>query len=99
MKKLTITLLFALALLAVPARAHAWTTCIYPWKVDVGANVHLRVNQLGGGSLAGPWYLYWPLDAHFQTPAPTGYPFWPTPMGLPFQAAPGGSYFDAPGNL
>ena len=31
---------------------------------------------------AGPWYLYWPLEAHFQNPAPIGYPFWPSPMGL-----------------
>jgi hypothetical protein len=43
----------------------------------------------------GPWYLYWPMEAHFQAPAPTGYPYWPGPMaasGLPgyggFAAAP-----------
>lgn len=30
--------------------------------------------------MAGPWYSYWPLEAHFQTPAPTGYPYWPSPM-------------------
>jgi hypothetical protein len=30
---------------------------------------------------AGPWYLYWPLAAHFQTPPPMGYPFGTT-MGL-----------------
>lgn len=40
----------------------------------------------GGCCNVGPWYLYWPLDAHFQVPAPTGYPFYPAPMaagGLP----------------
>ena len=33
-----------------------------------------------GRPTLGPWYLYWPQDAHFQTPAPTGYPFWPSAM-------------------
>lgn len=33
----------------------------------------------GGGGVA-PWYLYWPMDAHFQVPAPTNYPYWPPPM-------------------
>jgi hypothetical protein len=28
----------------------------------------------------GPWYGYWPYPAHFQSPAPTGYPYWPAPM-------------------
>jgi hypothetical protein len=28
----------------------------------------------------GPWYQYWPYAAHFQTPAPTGYGYWPSPM-------------------
>ncbi len=31
-----------------------------------------------GGGCAGPWYTYWPTDSHFQTPAPTGYPYWPS---------------------
>jgi hypothetical protein len=34
----------------------------------------------GGGYGAGPWYSYWPLEAHFQVPAPTGFPYWPSPM-------------------
>ena len=37
----------------------------------------------GGGVQLGPWYHYWPLDAHFITPAPTGYPYWPQPQALP----------------
>jgi hypothetical protein len=45
----------------------------------------------GGGGMAqlGPWYLYWPLEAHYQVPAPTGYPYWPAPMALP-PGSPGG---------
>lgn len=31
----------------------------------------------GCGGCCAPWYSYWPYDAHFQTPAPTGYPYWP----------------------
>ena len=34
----------------------------------------------GAGFGGAPWYSYWPLEAHFQVPAPTGYPFWPSPM-------------------
>jgi hypothetical protein len=33
-----------------------------------------------GGAQLAPWYLYWPMDAHFQVPAPMTYPFWPSPM-------------------
>jgi hypothetical protein len=46
-----------------------------------------------------PWYLYWPMEAHFQTPAPMTYPFWPSPqtpppgVGSPLQPA---SYYPAP---
>lgn len=29
--------------------------------------------QRGGAPMAAPWFLYWPYDAYFQTPAPTGY--------------------------
>jgi hypothetical protein len=36
----------------------------------------------GDGAGLGPWYLYWPQEAHFQTPAPTGYPYWPAPQTL-----------------
>jgi hypothetical protein len=39
----------------------------------------------GSGCVAplAPWYLYWPMDAHFQTPAPMTYPFWPAPQTPP----------------
>lgn len=29
--------------------------------------------------LAAPWYLYWPYDAHFQTPAPIYGTWYPPP--------------------
>ena len=32
---------------------------------------------------AGPWYNYWPLEAHFQPPPPYPFPYWPQQMSLP----------------
>jgi hypothetical protein len=29
--------------------------------------------------MAAPWYLYWPYDAHFQTPAPVFAPYFAPP--------------------
>jgi hypothetical protein len=52
-----------------------------PWKINFGANIYVNAQQ----QQAGPWYLYWPMEAHFAVPAPTGYPYWPNPMTLPTQ--------------
>jgi hypothetical protein len=43
---------------------------------------------------AAPWYLYWPYDAHFQTPAPVFAPYTPPPVyPLPYNPyAPGFAY-------
>ncbi len=73
--------LVALGLLALASPVHAWS-------VDCGASPHFGVNTGsstwgvggGGGMQAGPWYLYFPYEAHFQLPAPVGYPFWPAPV-------------------
>jgi hypothetical protein len=36
---------------------------------------------IGGGTFQlAPWYLYWPMGAHFQMPAPTGFPNGAAPM-------------------
>ena len=39
---------------------------------------------------AGPWYLYWPYQAHFQVPAPVPYPYYSPTLTLPpgFQGPP-----------
>lgn len=39
----------------------------------------------------GPWYNYWPLEAHFQVPAMPEYPYWSAPQTLPI-GRPGGQY-------
>lgn len=51
---------------------------------------------------AAPWYLYWPYDAHFQTPAPVHAPFYAPPAGgaslaNPYFPAPAGQYGPMPG--
>jgi hypothetical protein len=33
--------------------------------------------------MLGPWYNYWPMEAHFQVPALPQYPYWPGVMTLP----------------
>jgi hypothetical protein len=75
--------LFGMALLALPflvgsAHANGW-----PFNVQAGGSLYIKAGPGIGYPQAGPWYLYWPLEAHFVAPAPTGYPYWPGPMGLP----------------
>jgi hypothetical protein len=61
------------------------------YRIDAGANFHFNILPLEpNASQLGPWYLYWPMEAHFVVPAPIGYPYWPSPMTLPPNAALGG---------
>jgi hypothetical protein len=80
MKRLLAASLFVLAAAVVPSQA-AGPGC-GPFTIDTGAKAWCNVNCYGAGVhiQAGPWYSYWPLEAHFQVPAPTGYPYWPAPM-------------------
>jgi hypothetical protein len=43
---------------------------------------------------AAPWYLYWPYDGHFQTPAPVNGAFYGPPVTGNFPVNP---YFPHPG--
>ena len=92
MKKMILAGLLTAALLVVssPARAAGWPCC--PYKIDAGVKVWFNVNPANGCCpQAGPWYLYWPMEAHFVNPAPVPYPFWPSQMSLPgMQPANGG---------
>jgi hypothetical protein len=68
-KRLGLALL-VLPLLAVPARAHYLPFgCYNPFKCQ-------GCWDSCGCTFFGPWYNYWPLEAHFQTPAMPAYPFW-----------------------
>ncbi len=88
MKKLLFAALLALPLFAVSARADG-CGCWFPTRVEAGANFYLRFYGPNDGAAAqlGPWYLYYPLEAEFKTPAPVGYPYWPSPMTLPVHSA------------
>ena len=102
MKKLILAALAALPLLAASARADGcgpFCGCWFPTGIEAGGNLYLRLKgpQDGpGGAQCGPWYLYWPLEAHFQTPANPAYPYWPAPMTLPVRTAVG---VPGPGNF
>jgi hypothetical protein len=95
MRKLLLACVPAIVL-AVPSQASAW--CFNwntgPKSFGYSFYCHCPFPQ------AGPWYQYWPYEAHFINPAPTGYPYWPSPQVLPgaVQAAPfsGGTVAPAP---
>jgi hypothetical protein len=97
MKKVYFAALLLLPLFAVPARAQ----CCCPWfpfRIEAGANAYLRV--YGGpcqtwGCQLGPWYQYFPYEAHFQSAAPIGFPYWPSPQTLP-PTAPAGAFHYQP---
>jgi hypothetical protein len=81
--------LLAVPLLALSARADDPFAPGLPWRVETGANVYFRVynRQNGWGAQLGPWYSYWPMETHFQTPALPCYPYWPAPQAV----VPGGT--------
>jgi hypothetical protein len=81
MKKLFGVALLVLPFLAASARAEGW-----PFNIQAGGSFYIKGSSGHALPQAGPWYLYWPLEAHFVAPAPTGYPYWPSPMGLPATA-------------
>jgi hypothetical protein len=61
---------------------------------------HRQYDQYGfpktHGPRAAPWYVYWPYEAYFNTPAPTGAAFGPSHM------TPGGFVYpnhNPPGNF
>jgi hypothetical protein len=87
--------LVAIVLLLAPVAAHAQQRG-YQARLNVKGSLWYPGGGLfgfGGGQGApqlGPWYLYWPLEAHFQTPAPPAYPYWP--QGGAAQAAAAGNY-------
>lgn len=58
----------------------------HPGFVGIDGHLALRWGHDGGMYLGhrpnvkpyqlGPWYQYWPYEAHFQQPAMPQYPFW-----------------------
>ena len=96
MRKLFGAALLALSLLPGAASAHGFSGCggclCWNWpqfKIHAKCNFCFNISSCcpGGGAQLGPWYNYWPLEAHFQTPAFPNYPYWPSPQTLPGDAA------------
>jgi hypothetical protein len=90
--------LLAVPLLALPVAANddPFAPCL-PFRVETGVNFHFRVlsQDNGWGAQLGPWYNYWPMEAHFQTPAIPNYPYWPAPQAI----LPGGTSTAIPAPL
>jgi hypothetical protein len=83
MKKVIWACLAVSPFLALPARADAWGT-LPPVRVDGGCNLNFSVGVGGHPVQLGPWYLYFPYEAHFAMPAPVmPYPNYHGPMTLP----------------
>jgi hypothetical protein len=69
----------ALGLAPAGASAHGWK--LPPIKIDAGAKAWFNVTIADWHSNVGPWYQYFPYDAHFQTGAPgMHFPNWPSHM-------------------
>jgi hypothetical protein len=70
-----------LSLLVLPERAHAqccFKCCLPQVNCNAGFKWHFNVCCGSPYAQLGPWYLYYPYEAHFQTPAPVGpFPNWP----------------------
>src|SRR5207244_4441696 len=94
--------LVSLPVLALPSAARAdaplQLPCLPPFRVDAGVNAYFRLSYPGPQTPMPPWYTYFPYDAYFQTPPPTGYNFpnWaPPPMTSSF-APHGAPQYGAP---
>lgn len=91
MKKIVRTFLLALPFLihASPARADGPLFCTCDFYRRLCDKFHAAYCEAypvaGHGPSVGPWYTYWPYDAHFQTPAHPSFPYWPAPMTSPIQ--------------
>ncbi|HYV36882.1 MAG TPA: hypothetical protein VE988_14330 [Gemmataceae bacterium] len=92
MKRILWTALLALPFCAQSAQAqinisHSWHhPGVPPISVNLnGPCLDFRLFAGGGRTQLGPWYQYWPYEAHFQSPAPMGIGGGPYMMTLPPQ--------------
>jgi hypothetical protein len=76
--------IFGVAMLALPlAVGSVHAEGCWPFNIKCSGSFAFQSSRGPASPQAGPWYLYWPLEAHFVAPAPTGYPYWPSPQVLP----------------
>ena len=105
MKKLLYLTLLALPLLMLPSKALAWGCdqhcCLGGCTIDYGFNWHYSI-KCGCPGQCGPWYLYWPYEAHFAAAAPVGgpcFPAWGPPGGMAGMGAPTAPMMGLPGAM
>ena len=76
MKRLVLLALVGLPVLALPAPARAdvpiQLPCLPPMRMDAGIKAYFSLTYPGPQGFLPPWYTYFPYDAYFQTPPPTG---------------------------
>jgi len=83
MRKMVVLALLGLGLAAVEASANGpGGAGGFSWRVNVRP-IFGPGYGLGTPQQLGPWYLYWPYEGHFQTPALPQYPYWPMGQTLP----------------
>lgn len=90
-----------LGLAATPGAASAWEKPCFGCGHGAGKYHPQPSTLFQGGGLnkklpafqAAPWYMYWPYDGHFLTPAPVSGPFYGPPLTGNFPVNP---YFPGP---
>ncbi len=84
MRRLLALALVALAVGASDASANGWS--MNPGYVRLNGGINLSFGHSANGGAQpyqlGPWYQYWPYEAHFQHPAMPQFPYWGA-QGLP----------------
>lgn len=88
-------LTLTLAVFTLAPSAHAWPISGAPCaSIDWPPCWYKKCGKPLPTFQAAPWYLYWPYDAHFQTPAPVFAAYSPPPVyPLPYNPyAPGFAY-------
>jgi hypothetical protein len=80
MKRMIVAAVLGLFLAAGSALAEGF--CTGPGCVRASGGVSIQWGYPNSGVL-GPWYLYWPYEAHFVTPAHPQFPYWPSNQVLP----------------
>lgn len=76
MKRLLVLAAVALVYLAGSAQAQLL-------KIHTGDSGRHRSKSGNDSPPLGPWYNYWPLEAHFQVPAMPEYPYYSAPQTPP----------------
>jgi hypothetical protein len=72
MQRLLWTAVFAVLLFAPAAGAQFGQKTLPPANLDGGITLKFNLFAGGGQTQLGPWYQYWPYQAHFQMAPPLG---------------------------